>query len=55
MLSFLVSHIHPAGDVQEGIKLVKWNVMAAERAGRSSITEADIIVSTEVPGYLRAS
>ncbi len=54
MLSFLVSHIEPAGDVRAGIHLVKWSVMAAERAGRSSVTEADIVVSTGVPGYLKA-
>lgn len=54
MLSFLVDHIVPSGDVQVGINLVKWSVMAAERAGRSSVTESDIVASSQVPGYLRA-
>ena len=55
MLSFLVNHIVPAGDVWEGIRLVKWSVMAAERAGRSSVTERDIMASSGVPGYLTAT
>jgi archaeal cell division control protein 6 len=53
MLSFLVNHIVPAGDMTAGINLVKWSVLAAERAGRSSVIKADIVASSGVPGYLR--
>jgi archaeal cell division control protein 6 len=54
MLSFLVKRIVPAGDVMAGINLVKWSVLAAERAGRSSVIKKDIVASSGVPGYLRA-
>ena len=51
VFSFLIRHITKGGNVQAGIDLVKWSVMSAERDGRSSVTEEDIMGSFEVSGY----
>ena len=51
VFSFLIRHITKGGNVQAGIDLVKWSVMSAERDGRSSVTEEDIIGSFKVSGY----
>ena len=49
VFSFLISHITKIGDLQEGINLVKWSVMSAERDGRSSVTMEDIIIHLKHP------
>ncbi|MEI7434235.1 MAG: ORC1-type DNA replication protein [Methanomicrobiales archaeon] len=52
MFTFLIDHTMRSGDMRVGLDLVKRSVMAAERDGRSSVTEEDIKASFKVSRYV---
>jgi archaeal cell division control protein 6 len=54
VFSFLMEHTMRCEDVRVGIAMVKRSVMAAERDGRSSVTEEDILGSFEVSRLIGA-
>ena len=52
IFSLLIENTMRSGDMRVGLDLVKRSVMAAERDGRSTVTEEDIMASFEVSRYV---